>query len=474
MKKIIFLLLTLFSVQAFAQQLTSYNFSGDGYDINAGFPRKPSKNFSGSSNSRTLTLTAADNGITYALVITKTGSAQIASQSVQGTVDKLWNKAGRRDVQQQSTVAGVSSTLLKYVSEKGAYVISHTFASGLLICQAMVIQQNSYAADYSANNFFYAVNFSSSNNNNQTYNPPANNNYNNRGSYRLGDKAEVYYPKDGKWYACTIKAVYGNSYLIGYDGYASSWDETVGTDRLRQVSGNSNQQNNNPSGNNYPTAGSGSWQKNQRVEVWDGKSNKWFGAIVLKVNSNNTYRISYDGYAENYDEDVAADKIRNMTLATAPANIPYIELKKYGYTKVEGNLASGYIMQDLSWATTSQMACWPSIRDIEFQGKHVAYWFDVPEKSVVKITVTPKHNNRRINIYGYSGFDLRTTPPAVVFTNVCEASHPAWIGQPNLNEPAKPQTIEFNTTTRRTIIYFAVAGARNVYDGEYTIKIDVD
>ncbi|MBK8312273.1 MAG: hypothetical protein IPL04_16575 [Chitinophagaceae bacterium] len=176
----------------------------------------------------------------------------MASLSVQETVDRLWSKAERRDVQQPSSAAGVASTMLKYVSEKGAYIISHTFASGLLICQAMVLQKNNYANENMANSFFNSITFSGNTNNNQS-------------SYKQSSPVSS-------------------------------------------------------SGNN-------SYEKNQRVEVWDVKNNKWYGAIVLKANYNKTYRISYDGYADNYDEDVSADRIRKATTATVPGNIPYIVLK---------------------------------------------------------------------------------------------------------------------------------------------------
>jgi hypothetical protein len=406
MKNIAVLLLTFLSLQAVAQQLTNYSFSNDGFNISAGFPGRPSKKIDNNKNSKMLTLTEAENGVTYALIVTNTESNIVASQSATNTAQKLWSGAKQRDVQQSSYVAGTSSTYLKYISSNGTYITSHTFSSGIMMCQAMVLQKNNYVNDNVAGNFFSTISFSGyTNNNNQTYNPPTNNT---------------------------------------------------------------------PSNNNNPSTTIGNYEKNQRVEVWDGKTNKWFGAVVLKVNSNKTYRISFDGYAENYDEDVTTDRIRNMTTTTVSVNAPYIQLKKYGKTTVDGNLSSGYTMEDLSWATTSQLACWPSIRDVEFQGKHVGYWFDLPEKSVVKITVTPKRKDRRINIYGYAGFDLKTIPPQLPYTNICEASHPEWIGQPNLSEPSKPQTIQFNTTTRRTTIYFAVAGARNVWDGDYTISIDID
>ncbi len=338
MKNITFLLLAFLSLPSFAQQLTTYSFSNDGFNINAGFPGRPSKKFDTNKNSKMLTLTEAENGVTYALILTNTESNIVASQSATNTAQKLWSGAKQRDVQQSSSIGGTSSTYLKYISSNGTYIISHTFSSGAMMCQAMVLQKNNYANDYAAGNFFSSISFSGYNSTNQNYTPPTN-----------------HIPTD-----------------------------------------------------NNPTNIIGNYEKNQRVEVWDGKTSKWYGAVVLKVNSNKTYRVSFDGYAENYDEDVTSDRIRNMTTTTAPVNIPYIQLRKYGKTTVDGNLSSGYTMEDLSWATTSQLACWPSIRDVEFQGKHVGYWFDLPEKSVVKITVTPKRKDRRINIYGYAGFDLKT------------------------------------------------------------------
>lgn len=475
MKKILFLFATIISASAFAQQLTSYNFTNDGFGISAGFPSRPSKDFKSNSNSKMLTLTDTKDGVTYALILTNTQSNTIASQSAGNTASRLWAEAGRKDVQQPSSIAGSSSTFLKYVSAKGVYITSHTFASGVMMCQAMVLNKNNYVSEYIANNFFSSVSFGNySSGKNQTYNPPVN--YGT--AFKKYDKVEVYNRNDGKWYPGKIKKINPNgTYEINYDEYKRGYEDEVTANRIRSIANNSGTYNNsynNPNTNTYSNPGNGSYDKNERVEVWDSKTNKWYGAIVLKVNSTNNYRISFDGYADNYDEDVNADRIRKMTNATAPANVPYIKLKKSGKTTVEGNLSSGNIMQDLSWATSSQMACWPSIRDVEFEGRHVAYWFDLPEKSVVKITVTPRHSNRRINIYGYAGFDLKATPPALVYTNICEASHPTWVGQPNLNEPSKPQTIEFNTTTRRTSIYFAVAGARNVLEGDYTISIDIN
>lgn len=225
---------------------------------------------------------------------------------------------------------------------------------------------------------------------------------------------------------------------------------------------------------NAQTTNNSTWKLYDRGEIFDTKENKWFGCTIIKVNTDGTYRIAYDGYGDNYDEDLTADKIQKPTSNTTPENVPYIRVQKGNTVYIKGNLRNGQIMEDLEWAELSSMACWPGIRNVEFEGNHIGYWFDLPKKSIVKITVTPASTSSRINIYGYSGFDLKKTPPEVSRCVSCEASHPTWIGQPNLTEPSQPQTIEFNTTTRHTAVYIAVAGAKNVLQGDYTISINIE
>jgi hypothetical protein len=255
------------------------------------------------------------------------------------------------------------------------------------------------------------------------------------------------------------------------------------TSRVTNASNNQPALNNTPIGNNQNitsssntannTTTNSSWNVNDRAEIFDSKENKWFGCLILKVNTNGTYKIGYDGYAETYDEDVTPDRLKKPTSNTTPTNVPYVKAVKGTSVTIKGNLRNGQLMEDFEWAESSSMACWPGIRNIEFEGKHVAYWFDLPKKSIVKITVTPASSKSRINIYGYSGFDFIKTPPEVSRCTSCEASFPEWVGQPNLAEPSKPQTIEFNATTIRNRVYFAVAGAKGVLDGDYTITIDL-
>lgn len=224
---------------------------------------------------------------------------------------------------------------------------------------------------------------------------------------------------------------------------------------------------------NTTNSSTGKYAVNDRVEVYDASQSKWFGAIILKANTDGTYLVAYDGYGDTYDETVDISKIQGPTTATTTDKVPYVKAVKGQTISFTGNLSTGAIIEDLEWAESSSMACWPGIRNVEFEGNHVGYWFDLPKKSIVKITVTPKSSKTRINIYGYSGFDFKKLPPEVSRCTTCEASHPTWIGQPDLTEPAQPQTIEFNATTRHNFVYFAVAGARGVTSGEYTVTIEL-
>ena len=53
--------------------------------------------------------------------------------------------------------------------------------------------------------------------------------------FTKNQKVEVEW--NGKWYKATVLEVKNNSYKIHYDGYASSWDETVTASRIRVVNG---------------------------------------------------------------------------------------------------------------------------------------------------------------------------------------------------------------------------------------------
>lgn len=105
-------------------------------------------------------------------------------------------------------------------------------------------------------------------------------------SYDVNDKVKVEWK--GGLFPATILKVEDGKYLVHYDGYASSWDEWVTEDRIK-----------NSSAPEYNAGDS--------VKVkWKGK---WYPAKVLKVN-NGKYLIHYEGFESSWDEWVGPGRMK--------------------------------------------------------------------------------------------------------------------------------------------------------------------
>jgi hypothetical protein len=416
-------LMTLFAFALFisiTNAQTFYDFTSDGFPVGASFYSAPQKSIKPSANDTMLSASSAYKGITYGLNVSKTKNNAIAEKSVDGVMKRLREKANKVDAEKPVAVMNYQAKMIQYINQKGSFVTVYVFTEGRMLLQCLMISAKAYATENEATSFLN-----------------------------------------------TIKIMTGKS------STASTNSTPIATNT--SSSNNNTSQNTSPvtTNNSSTAATNNSWNVNDRAEIFDTKENKWFGCIILKVNSNGTYKIGYDGYADTYDEDVAANRLNKPTSNSTPAFPAYVKAIKGQTITLKGNLKNGSIMDDLEWAESSSMACWVGIRNIEFEGKHVAYWFDLPKKSIVKITVTPASTKSRINIYGYSGFDFIKTPPEVSRCTSCEAAFPEWIGQPDFTIPSKPQTIEFNATTIRNRVYFAVAGAKGVVEGDYTITIEL-
>lgn len=415
MKQLLVIVLIAFGFSANAQTFNSTGFSVDGYPVSMGFPSKIEKSVKPSANDTLLMAYSGSGGVTYVLTVSKVKNKDFAERSIPGIIKRLESKATKVDAKNNSTVVGYSTTFMNYVNDKGSFISIHVFNVDRYIFQIYTLNKTAYLNDSQNNTFF-------------------------------------------------------NTLLVNTQSTGGSANNSV---PINSNTNNNTTTSNNSNTGSAPSVVTGNWNVNDRAEVYDAKEKKWFGCLILKVNANGTYKIGYDGYGDTYDEDVAADRLNKPTSNTTPATPPYVKAVKGQKITIKGNLNTGQVMDDFEWAESSSMACWPGIRNVEFQGKHVAYWFDLPKKSIVKITVTPASTKTRINVYGYSGFDFIKTPPEVSRCTSCEASFPEWVGEPNLSEPAKPQTIEFNATTIRNRVYFAVAGAKNVLEGDYTITIDL-
>ena len=87
----------------------------------------------------------------------------------------------------------------------------------------------------------------------------------------------------GSWYRAQVMQVSSYQCFITYEGYDSSWDEWVETDRWRA-----------------------SFATGDRVNIlWKGS---WYPGRILAV-SGNSYKITYDGYDSSWDEWVEPARV---------------------------------------------------------------------------------------------------------------------------------------------------------------------
>jgi hypothetical protein len=116
----------------------------------------------------------------------------------------------------------------------------------------------------------------------------------NTGARRVGDHLSVSWK--GSCYPARILAVAGpGSYLITYEGYDHSWDETIGEGR---VCGG---------GAAAPPAEGSSRRAGERVRVrWKGDC---YAARITSVPRPGAYLITYEGYDHSWDETIGEGRI---------------------------------------------------------------------------------------------------------------------------------------------------------------------
>jgi len=69
--------------------------------------------------------------------------------------------------------------------------------------------------------------------------------------------------------------------------------------------------------------------------------------------------------------------------------------------EIEGNVATGKIIENLSWAWNSSVACFPATQQDKFKGKHVLYMADVPKYTEFEIILIPDDPTANFSLYAY-------------------------------------------------------------------------
>ena len=132
---------------------------------------------------------------------------------------------------------------------------------------------------------------------------------------------------------------------------------------------------------------------------------------------------------------------------------------------IQGNLSEGATME-LSWASSSSMACWPGNEDPNFTGNHVLYERTQPVSTTFIIRVTPA-DGVDVSVYGIQRTSGTTTlPPDLTSAFSCEAGYDA----PNDSNPGEAEVIELTGYAEYATV-IGVAGANGAASGAYVIEI---
>lgn len=147
---------------------------------------------------------------------------------------------------------------------------------------------------------------------------------------------------------------------------------------------------------------------------------------------------------------------------------PLIKLPN-GDQTITGNLSNGEVLNDLSWAWNSSMACFVEPGKSWFEGSHVFYQIDLPENSTIDIFLDAANSSDDIALYAYSkGAGSTQIPPNISSSVSCEA-------QPSNSAPVNGQkTVSLNAINNPFSIIIGVAGSAGLTSGEYTLTIDIE
>lgn len=157
----------------------------------------------------------------------------------------------------------------------------------------------------------------------------------------------------------------------------------------------------------------------------------------------------------------------------AQIQVTKIDVNPNGTTEARGNLSSGSVIEDLSWASNSSVACFPATQNAKFTGKHNFHHFTLPPHAEVEVTVIPDDSKQNFSLYGYQvGENKMPLPPALSSCTACEADH-KWDYPKRGKTQDHTRSIFFNSIDNAYNIVIGVAGADGLAEGAYTLKISM-
>lgn len=141
---------------------------------------------------------------------------------------------------------------------------------------------------------------------------------------------------------------------------------------------------------------------------------------------------------------------------------------------LQGDLADGALMPDLSWAWNSSVACFPATQKQKFTGNHVLYTLELPKYSEMEVTVIPDDPNANLSVYAYEiGLNSRKIVPNLPSCIRCEVAH-KW------DRPHRGRTQDHTRVVSNLVainrpyqVVIGVVGANGLAKGGFKIQIKI-
>jgi hypothetical protein len=161
-----------------------------------------------------------------------------------------------------------------------------------------------------------------------------------------------------------------------------------------------------------------------------------------------------------------------ISLAQWPSNVTVVNMDEKDSVTVQGDLAKGSLMSDLSWAWSSSNACFPGTQANKFKGNHVFFAVTMPKRCEMFISVTPTDANADLSIYAYRiGSADYNLVPDLASCITCEADH-KWDGNWKGKVQTSERKVSFQNPGQENYnILIGVSAPKGVTTAQFSLKI---
>jgi hypothetical protein len=162
-----------------------------------------------------------------------------------------------------------------------------------------------------------------------------------------------------------------------------------------------------------------------------------------------------------------------LTFSATAQEITKLELVPNKTVAFAGTLENGVVMEDLSWAWNSSVACFPETQASKFRGRHVMYLVDIPRYSELEITVVPTDKSVNYSLYAYQAGQITedNLVPNLSSCIRCEADHKwdrNYVNRTQDHTRTVKNILAINNPYQALIV---VVGPEGAEEGEFQLQI---